>query len=271
MKRILCPTDFSATATNAIEYAATFASSRKAELVLYHARLMFNLTVADTGGLKDDTLEEASHRLDKLSKDISKKYGVPCYAEIEPTVRGLGKSIGDKTEDFDIVIMGTNGEDHMTQFFKDSNAYSAVVRSHIPLLIIPKNCRYKPVKNILYAYDYGKKRKLPMDSLKNWIEGLTPNVMVLQVMEDAFEEQEEKEARTFERITFRQHADTLKGFQTVFSADTAGTIHQHVLDSGYDALALCLVERNFIEGLFHKSVIRQLCTQANYPLFILHE
>jgi nucleotide-binding universal stress UspA family protein len=271
MKRILCPTDFSPTATNAIEYAARFASFRNAELVLYHARLMFNLSVADVGGFRDDTVEEASHHLDELSKDIEKKYGIPCYAEVEPTLRGLDKSIGDRTEDFDIVIMGTNGDDNMTQFFKDSNAYKAVVKSHVPLLIIPKNCTYKPVRNILYAYDYGTKRKLPITSLKDWVEGLTPNVTVLQVRSDVFEEAEEKEVKTFERITSRQHADTLKGFQTVFSPDTAEAIHQHVLAHAYDALALCTIERNFIEGLFHKSVIRQLCARASYPLFILHE
>ena len=271
MKRILCPTDFSETATNAIEYAAKFASFRNADLVLYHARLMFNLSVADTGGVRHDSVEEASQRLRELSQNITKTYNVSCYAEVEPTTRRLGKSIGDKTEGFDIVIMGTNGADNMTQFFKDSNAYNAVVRSHIPLLIIPKDCGYKPVRNILYAYDYGTKRRLPMESLKDWIEGLTPNVTVLQIREDVFQEQEEKDVKTFERIALRQHTDTLKGLQTVFSVDTAGTIHQHVRENGYDALALCTVERNFIEGLFHKSVIRQLCAQASYPLFVLHE
>ena len=271
MKRILCPTDFSEAATNAIEYAAQFARFRSAELVLYHARLMFDLTGSDPEVTKDETLEEASDRLDELSKQTAKKYSIPCYAEVEPTTRSLDKSIGAKTGEYDIVIMGTNGADSMTHFFKDSNAYNAVVRSHAPLLIIPKDCKYKPVKNILYAFDYGDKRRLPMDSLKDWVEGLTPNVTVLQVLADVYDAETEKEVKTFERVTFRQHADTLKGFETVFSTQVAESIHNHVLENNHDALALCTVERNFIEGLFHKSVIRQLCEEAGYPLFVLHE
>jgi hypothetical protein len=167
--------------------------------------------------------------------------------------------------------MGTNGGDDMITSFSRSNAYDAIVKSQTPLLIVPSNYTFKTIKNSVYAFDYAEKKKLPLKQVKKFTSGLMPTITVLQILKDAYEGEEENRVKNLERILQQAHADAIKKFETIWSPDVAGTINAYVIENECDALLLCTVERNFLEGLFHKSVIKELCSDAVYPVFIFHE
>jgi flavoprotein len=50
--------------------------------------------------------------------------------------------------------MGTNGADDLIQFFRGSNAFNAILKSKVPLLIIPLEYTDTRVPNMVYAFDY---------------------------------------------------------------------------------------------------------------------
>src|SRR5204863_4394030 len=96
---------------------------------------------------------------------ITNTYKIPCYAEVQPSATSLAKTIADKANGYDLVIMGTNGADNLFQFFYGSNAYNAILITNIPVLLIPESCPYTEIENIAYAYDYLSERKLPIQQL----------------------------------------------------------------------------------------------------------
>ena len=64
MKKILCPTDFSDTAQNAVAYAAKLAQAMHADLTLLNVQSVFDFTPVEVVRGKDITLAGAAERLE---------------------------------------------------------------------------------------------------------------------------------------------------------------------------------------------------------------
>lgn len=59
-------------------------------------------------------------------------------------------------------------------------------------------------------------------------------------------------------------------YDTIRSSDVAQSINSYILRQQPDILALCSVHRNFVERLFHKSVIKNISAISSYPVFVFH-
>ncbi len=271
MKKILCPTDFSETAQNAIAYAAKLAQTTEAMLVLFNVQSIFDRVaqeIASRGGVSFSAVTES---LEAQSRAISRTFKISCYAEVQPSTSTLAKTIADKAADYDLIVMGTNGPDDVYQFLTGSNAYNASVKSAVPVLLIPDGCEYNEIKTVVYAFDYLRERKLPIEQLKPLVKSLNSELCILQVMEEAYSEEAEDELKELQFISKTLYADDIKlSFDTIRSYEIAKSIHSYVLRTQPDLLALCAVHRNLLERFFHNSLIRSISAVSSYPVFIFH-
>jgi len=270
MKKILCPTDFSETAQNAIAYAAKFAQATQSELVLFNVQSILELKAQEilVGG---SMAEPVSDELEDLSRQIARTFKISCYAEVQPSTTSLAKAIGDKASNYDLVIMGTNGPDDIFQFLTGSHAYKACIKSKVPVLLIPENCSYSPIDNIVYAFDYLREQKLPLSQLEAWIKVLGSELSVLQVLEEAYSTRMEEEIKEMQTISKNLYAEHIKlTFDTIHSYEIAESIHSYILRNQPDMLALCTVHRNLLERFFHNSLIKNISGMASYPVFVFH-
>ncbi|MBL7858904.1 MAG: universal stress protein [Cyclobacteriaceae bacterium] len=271
MKRILCPTDFSDIAHNAIAFAAKLAQRTAAELVLLNVQSVFDLTPVDMIRGKALTIEALARQLEAQSMEVSKAFKISCYSEIQPVASSLAKNIASAAREYDLLVMGTNGADDYYQAVFGSNAYHVVRQSSIPVLLVPLECSFTEIKQIIYAFDYLKDGKLPFRQLLPWVKNLQSEICVLDVMVESFSARAEDERIMMqEQLKALYEDEVALRFDTIRSADVIESINRYMLKTNADMLALCTHHHGLLQ-LFHKSVIRAISSMARYPVFVFHE
>jgi nucleotide-binding universal stress UspA family protein len=270
MKKILCPTDFSEAADQAIAYAAKLCKKVGAELTLLNVQSIFSLPPTEVIKGKFLATEPISTRLEDQCYQVMKVFNITCLSEVEPSNGSLSDIIANRAKDFDLIVMGTNGADDYYQFFFGTNSYQVIRQSTVPVLLIPQGCGYQDISAIVFAFDYEHERKLPMAQLTQLAKLLNARVTVLQVKEH-YTREAELRSRAIQQ-SHQVHAHTIDvNFDTIYSDEVIDSINSYVLRNNADALALCSMNPSIIQTLFHKSVIKELSATANYPLFIFHE
>jgi nucleotide-binding universal stress UspA family protein len=270
MKKILCPTDFSDTAQNAIAYAAKLAQAMGSTLTLLNVQSTSPIGLQSGKGM---VAEAVSARLEEMSNEIHQFFKISCDVLVVESGSVLSSAIVEKSADFDILVMGTNGAEDLFEFFTGSTTYHAIQKSKIPVLLIPSNATYSEIASIVYSYNYLGERKLPFAQLQPFIKGLKCDLTILQVTEEAVSQKVDEEMKELQFIL----ADQLKNneiefhFDSIRSSEIAPSINSYIQRNGSDVLALCTIHRNFMAGLFHKSVIKIISEIASYPVFVFHE
>lgn len=272
MKKILCPTDLSATSYNAITYAARLVQIFKGDLTLLNVQSLFDYTPVEFVTGKEFAMKTTTERLEAQCREVSHVFGIRCDAIVAPSYSRLSTVIRDHAQHYDLVIMGSNGADDLYQFFFGSNTYHALKRTKTPVLLIPDRHQYTPVRRVVYAFDYLRERKLPVDPLLRFTRALGSELTVLQVMEEAVSKEADEDLRELQFILKNQLEGALPVvFETIRSAHVARSIDDYIQKHQPDVLALCTRDRNVIERLFHRSIIREISGVCAYPVLVFHE
>lgn len=270
MKKILCPTDFSDTAQNAIAYAAKLSKVTGAVLKLVNVQPSHAIFNTIDHELAVGAIAE---RLEELGEEVRRFLKISCETEVIQSPSLLSDAIAQSSNDSDIIVMGTHGVESLLEFFRGSNTYHAIRRSNIPVMLIPEECIYSEIREVVYAYDYLGERKLPIRQLKSFINSLSCELTVLQVNEEAISNDANEEMKELQYIISEhwKDEDTPIRFDSVRSADIAPAINSYIHRNKSDVLALCTTHRNFLQDMFHKSVIKTMSEIANYPVLVFHE
>jgi nucleotide-binding universal stress UspA family protein len=263
MKKILCPTDFSETANNAIAYAAKLAQVTHASLTLLNVHSVFDFVPAEVVDAKQGSLEAQS-------LEVTRAFKISCYAEVEKSAKRLSTVISEKGKEYDLIVMGSNGADDLYQFFSGSNTYNTILKTKIPLLLIPDSCTYTEVKFIVYAFDYLHEKNLSLAGLKSFFTSLNAELKILQVMEEDESKRAEDILKELQLIIKRFYNDIEYTFDTIRSDEIAQSINSYMLRNQGDVLALHATHRNIFERLFHKSIAKHISAVCSYPLLIFH-
>lgn len=267
MKKILCPTDFSDTSLSAITYAAEFVQHTGGELTLLNVAPLSSMTDAAFPGGNQVTVKAAAERLESQCEEVRRLYGIQCKAQVAPTYDNLGNTIGEQSAAHELIVMGTNGPDDLRQFFLGTNTYNTFTAVSTPVLIVPEGVSYHEIRNITYAFDYLSTRMLPLDPLRQFAGMVGAQITVLQVMEEAISLEANEDLRELQFILQAKYEDCPLNFETIRSSDVARSIDQHVAKTKPDMLAVCSRDRNFLERLFHRSVLKILTAIGSYPIF----
>jgi nucleotide-binding universal stress UspA family protein len=270
MKKILCPTDFSEAADQAIAYAAKLSKKIGAELTLLNVQSVFSLPPSEVIKGKFLATEPISDRLEDQCYKVMDMFKIPCFSEVEPSNLGLSETIAQRAKDFDLIVMGTNGADDYYQFFLGTNSYKVARTSAVPILLIPHGCGYQDIETVVFAYDYEHENKLPTEQLMQWANLISAQVTVLQVKDHYTRDAEVHSKEIEERSQIHATLTDVK-FDTLYSNEVISSINSYVLLNETNALALCFKSPGIIQTVFSKSVVKELSAIAKYPLFVFHE
>lgn len=269
--KILCPTDFSETADNAIAYAAKLAQRLGAQLDLFNVQSLGDLTPEEALFGKSLTIAAVTARLEDRCKEVSKVFKISCYGGVESSLTSVIKLIAAKADGYDLIVMGTNGPDDMFQFFLGSNTYQVIKKSSVPVLLVPEDSRYSEITSIIYAFDYWRSNHLPITQLLKLAKAIGGELTVLQVMEESYSHKAEWEMKETQKILVDLYRDDIAlKFDTIYTSDLDESIHDYVLQKQADLLALCTEHQGFLKKIFHKSVVRAISAKASYPVIVFH-
>jgi nucleotide-binding universal stress UspA family protein len=280
MKTIVVPTDFSATAANAADYAVHFAQQVKAErIVLLHAYeipvaidpMMPGIQIPEIDGFK----ESAENRLYQFRADLLLKY---VDTGIVFDILAVYGSILSALEDFsekdpiELVVMGITGGGALEETLIGSNTVHIAEHSHIPLIIVPAKSPFRPIQKLLFSCDfYDAEKYIPVSQIANF-QQLTNAALLVFNIESEPDEFEQTFPGTVMGESFAVHS-VLESLNPTYHFSHAENfvegINQFVDENQVDLVITVPKEHSFFAQLFSASHTKKLAFHSHVPLLVL--
>ncbi len=280
MKTIIVPTDFSATASNAADYAVQFAQQVKAErIVLLHAYeipvaidpMMPGIQIPEIDGFR----ESAEKRLYQFRADLLLKYS---NTGLVFDIHAVYGSILSALEDFgennsiELVVMGITGGGALEETLIGSNTVHIAEHSHIPLIIVPAKCGFKPIQKLVFACDFNDAEKyIPVNQIEMMQQLTGADLMVFNVEAEP-DEFEQTFPGTVMGESFAVHTVLEKlnpSYHFSHDENFVEGINHFVDEQQIDLVITVPKEHNFFAQLFSASHTKKLAFHSHVPILVL--
>lgn len=278
MQTILVPTDFSETAKNAAHYAIQLANAIKAEkVILYNAYqipvsadpMMPTLQLFNLEEIKSVSQEGLAHFAREVQAFAAGSHvTIETLSEFNVLAEGIADVI-DRTG-ASIIVMGITGGDKVDEVLVGSNTISVSKHAHVPVLIIPSDCNYTPIQEVVLACDLKQVvQTTPVQPIKDLLQLTGAHFSVVNI---SSEKQQLSGDAAFQSLLL----DTLfqeQQPQYHFVENTVFTegIHQFLARHPTDLLITIPKKHGWFEGLFRRSHTKQLAFHSHVPLMVVHE
>ena len=158
MSQILVPIDFSEVSMKALRFAEHIADVGDTLLLLHVVDVPAigmaepYYASADTmTSILNDLISTGEEKLKNAQKEIKKDVHVKTIVEVGSPFDGMQKHLNN--EHADLIVMGTQGASGLKEIFVGSNTEKAVRFSKCPVIAIPADYKFDPVKKILMPTD----------------------------------------------------------------------------------------------------------------------
>ena len=279
MKTILVPTDFSATATNAAHYAVHLAKQLScSKIIFYHAYqvpIMTDAVMTPVELLGIDEIKEASEKgLERFLRTLQEYAGADSGIELE-TINEfafLTDSIDEvcKVNSVDLVIIGITGGDKMEEVLIGSNTISVARHTTVPVIIVPSEVEFTPVKEIVLVCDFKKViETTPVEPVRKLITETNAKLFVLNI---DHEHKQTTEDTPFESLMLDTLLQGLNPeYHFIDNADFVEGINQFVTNKKVDLIITIPKKHGWFEGLFKRSHTKMLAFHTHVPLVVMHD
>lgn len=264
--KILIPTDFSDNARVALNYALTLFGDEVSELVLLNTWQIPHTGVGMLVSIEDILKDEAEKAMEDLVEEVRRNThdtqnvrGIVHGGSLVDVVRSMQRS-----ETFDLLVMGTRGADDIRKKVIGSNTSNVVRRSLVPVLVVPDDVTLKAPQLVSLATDFQDLTQEQVEEVRSVVKKFNASFEAVHVEKEPVyaEGQAPKEWQT------PFNGDFPKVVQ-VIDEDVADGIDRYIRESKTDLLAVVRHEYGFFEGLFHSSVSRRLTMYCEVPIMVL--
>lgn len=285
MKKLLIPTDFSPAAHNAGRYALHLAQELNHGLLLCHSRLIpmeaigaaqVAWPLADDQTIRHEVsvqlkaeaekLAEKRHELGQLFPDLFSP-PLACITEAGELSDVLAKIMEDQP--VAMVVMGLSGAGNLERFFIGSHTKAVVNKATYPVLLVPREFIFRPIRRIAFATSLDKGDLAVIHSLAGLAKAFGAEINICHVSDEKFEEGQDK---------FR--ADVFMS-ELCARVSCAGIHYHHIksmdIDHGLDwiyehsqtdLVAMVHQHHGFLHRLFAGSHTQQLAKHIDLPLLV---
>ena len=276
MKKILFPTDFSETATNAFVHALEFAKIVNGELVLLHT---FELPVYDNQFFPEnynvlfDSIQLSE--FDMFKDEIPKLHAIADERNlnhIKMSHRLMDGSLlynikeAIKEEKIDFIVMGTSGATGWEAFFLGTNTGNILTAVDVPVLSVPLEAKFKKIETIGFTTRYRDKDKKALKDVLKIAKKTNAAIKCLYVKTN----DSDVSASTIMEWEEEFVTEPIQ-FSIIPSDDVQDTILDFILFKDIDVLAMLTYKRNFFVELFKPSLTQKFSNRLDIPILAMHE
>ncbi|MEZ4886905.1 MAG: universal stress protein [Chitinophagales bacterium] len=279
MKKILFPTDFSANAQNAYTYALHLADKLGASITTLHAYLPINVPanvmVSTVGELTVMQQMEEWADYEEAAKTMHEKAVTEKLESVEVNhemEEGAAVDVIMETveeEEIDLIVMGTKGASGFIGALIGSNTAEVIEQATVPVLAIPKNAQYRPIRRMAIATDFDK---LQEDAIAKAVEfaqlfdAELHCIYVNTAHNPLIGERMSKLSSHFAdtpKLTF----EVLEGTDNLYNVeDVLETVNKYVHEKDIDMLVMQTHKRTFFQKLFTVSYTKKMAFHTDIPL-----
>jgi nucleotide-binding universal stress UspA family protein len=269
MNTLLVPTDFSENAEKALYYAIELAKGEPAKIILLNA---FSINEEDMAGQVLIGQQKAEERLKALATKIAHAGGIP-YETISREGSPV-KVILDVIEkrNISMVIMGTKGESNFAKVFFGSNTAQVIAKARCPVLAIPHETVFAPIKRITYATNYQNSDIPALKRVADLARPYQAQINILHIAnEDEVPSEEVRLMDTFRNIVEEKVDYNNISFQMLAGKDVEQELKEYLDANSTDMLVMSTHNREGLwEKLFGSSLTNEMAYKSPVPLMAFH-
>jgi len=283
MKKILIPTDFSPPAENAAKYAIALAAASKASVLICNAisvpseapmasRVAWPLM--DYATLK----QESDDELDLLVRSLEGSLGDGNQDNFVPDLhfeshRGTVLEVVSvlvKKRKIDLVVMGMAGAGALTQLILGSNSRLMIEKAEFPVLYIPFEANFKPIKTIAFATDLSLGDIPAVQAILKLIPGESTRIRLIHFTEKEILARSKSEVRIDDFLAGIKKA--INGadivYQYVWNIDIDNGLEWIAEQPDIDMVAMVHKHHSFLSGFFKGSHVQRFSRNTHIPLLV---
>ncbi|GAB3909020.1 hypothetical protein GCM10028803_45880 [Larkinella knui] len=271
MKTILLATDFSKSAKPASEFALRLAELLKARLVLlnvYHHPLRIPVLQAVFTPLEEKNKVRARRKLYRLRDQLGEKStgSVPISVLVREGETLVTIEAVVTEQKADLLIMGTAGANSPGAQYFGSQATEMILRTPVPLLLVPPAAHFVPFKNIVVALDLGQPvDALALDGVLRFTARFDAFLTILCVSDKPADPLIRQAAEAI-RDLLRHQPHTLT---VVSGTDLTSTILQFTTENRADLIMMVPKSHNRFLFSILESNTQQIARQSDVPVLAI--
>ncbi|WP_158976640.1 universal stress protein [Cellulophaga sp. L1A9] len=278
MKQILVPTDFSENSFNALEYAVAFYKNTACTFYVMNIRSLSDSGIASNGFALHFNKVETPSKMELLKEkikeisqnntsDLHQFYALQEFGNFVDIIR---KTILEKK--IDLIVMGTKGAAGIKNTFIGSSTEDVITKVAADLLIVPKNVKYQPIKNIAFPTNFNN--FYSFDILESLTEIVRVSEGTLKVMNvlvtEALNTSQEKN-KNYLHEYLDEVFEERYSFHSVKNKNVKNAIEDFTLLHQIDMTIMAAKNLNYLQLLLFNTTIKRISRHTRIPVFILHE
>lgn len=276
MKTYIVPTDFSANAQNALDYALAIAAEVPRKIVLLSVVSVPSSSAGMLMSLRRKMVETAEAEMASLmeklkghSTDLQK-----LSPQIDPVVveGNTTETILDAAETYgaSAIIMGTRGASGLEGQLMGSNTSKVIEKAKIPVLAVPGDCVFQGFGKVVFCTESLDANDPSFSKLRDELAAFPEvNYEILHIRPSRFEGNDQEtliKAENFKEIAGMPNLTV----HIRYADDVQEAILNFTKESSAGLLAMVTEQRGIIRKVFDPSLTRKVALRAEQPLLVFH-
>ena len=265
--KILLATDFSDNARNAFHFAKELSKNHHGSITLIFAYTPiydFAAQVADY----IVTIEKQAKKELKAMEKLANKEGIRTAHIIKQETASSAICAEAKNEDYDLVIVGSHGENKIMHAFLGSTTTEVIKHCKKPVLCIPFGASFQKVESISLAMELNKEDIIFLGQLITLTREYQLPYKIIHIKKD---ESETHQLSFFQLSNYLK--DRFPNLTINCEEISAERVNEGLLkyadNNPQTMLSMFSRHRSFFDYLFNKSHCAEMALQTTVPLLIL--
>lgn len=276
MRKILVLTDFSDNAMNALVYACELFKYDICEISIMHAYQ--DEIYADDTVMTREALQKSLKAISKKSENelesILSQIGKTCPNPYHTfNIMSSNNILLDETDkivdemNIDLIVMGTHGKANDKKLTFGSHTLQVLRYVCCPVLAIPENYNFKPLKHILFSTDYlipYKKRELNL--LSEIVSPYDAEIDVVYISKSNILSLRQEDNQSFIKDELCKNKIN---FMTLNAKNISKAIQNYLKEKAMDMLVMVNTRHSFLENILFQTTIDKISLNTDIPFLAL--
>lgn len=279
IKKILFPTDFSATAQNAFHHCILLADKYGAEIQMLHVIFpeyeALDLPVMAAQATKEKA-EAAREVMKSMAENtlaqVQANYKLGSLPEIHADVEigTPGTLIAEiaRRDGADLIVMGTKGEHNVLERVFGSVTTTVIEKAHCHIWVVPEEAAFGKLDIVAYASDLQEADPYHIWEVGKILDPFNPVIHCVHVNKD----RSVGRAINFASLGafFEHHAPALQiSFHPLTGPSVEDALEEYIRSNNVDILVMYATQHSWVTRIFRKSHTRSMALETHVPLLIL--
>ncbi|MGB5818973.1 MAG: universal stress protein [Saonia sp.] len=278
MKRILIPTDFSKNAWNAISFAMEFFKDQDCTFYFLHTytpafyRMDYMMGGPSYSAIPDAGVALSLAGLERTLEDIKKQF--PNKKHSYETLSAFNLLIDEIKEvctekNIDMIVMGTKGATGAKEIFMGTQTVYTIRKVNTPVLAIPDDYSYRPVRHILFPSDYmSRYKQMELDILIALAKTYAAKIIVLHATEEDPISEKQNKNKAFLARSLKEVPHT---FEEIEKQYMPNVVYQFIQHQDIELLVMMNRKHSFLERLLIKQNVDAIGFEINIPFLVIRD